>query len=479
MSGQAKKRLGELLIEAGVIDDTQLKAALGHQRQWGVRIGQALVDLKLATEPDVVKILAKKFGFEVARLDQVEAYGHQQAMALVPREFAAQHNVFPLAADSSTLSVAMSDPTNLSVVDELRFRSGRRVKVSIGGDREIAAAIKAAYPSADGGVEAIALEIDESGSAGESVMGSFGGGSSDDFDSFFGADAAHGSPHPEAGSADDPFSAEPLPVAAAAPEKAAPPGPPVSHAPFPAPFPVPLNAPPAAPALPRPGAAQLAPPAAAAVPVIPRVASAPAARPAAPRPGQVQVPPPAASGQPAPGPAAPGRKAAVTLPAMRAVQPPPPVLQPPAPAQAAARPPAAAPPRAQPLPHPLEALLSPDAVQAARALRGQPAARPVASPPPRAPVQAPASVEQEEELTQLPEAVLEPVLEPLPPAPGELTAAEQAVLDALERLADGGHAEPEVLKPTQAIAVLIRILLRKGVVDQREILEALRRDRAE
>ncbi len=46
-----KKRLGELLIDAGVIDATQLQAALGFQRQWGVRLGQALVDLKLASEP--------------------------------------------------------------------------------------------------------------------------------------------------------------------------------------------------------------------------------------------------------------------------------------------------------------------------------------------------------------------------------------------------------------------------------------------
>src|SRR5512140_37877 len=133
-----KKRIGEMLLEAGIIDETQLKAALGHQRQWGVRLGQALVDLKLATEPEIVKILARRFGFEVARLDQVEAYAHQQAIQLVPRDFAVKHNAFPLGADTSTLSVAMSDPSNLAVIDELRFRSGRRVKVSIGGDREIA-----------------------------------------------------------------------------------------------------------------------------------------------------------------------------------------------------------------------------------------------------------------------------------------------------------------------------------------------------
>jgi hypothetical protein len=62
----------------------------------------------------------------------------------------------------------------------------------------------------------------------------------------------------------------------------------------------------------------------------------------------------------------------------------------------------------------------------------------------------------------------------LPPAEsGGLSHAEQAVLTAIERLATGGRAEPEVLKPTQAIAVLVRLLLRKGVITERELLDAL------
>jgi hypothetical protein len=114
-------------------------------------------------------------------------------------------------------------------------------------------------------------------------------------------------------------------------------------------------------------------------------------------------------------------------------------------------------------------LLSPSAVQAASALRAQ-AATPSAPPAAAAPALV---AELEEELSPLPDEALEPE----PPAAGALSPGEQAVLDALERLADGGHAEPEVLKPAQAIAVLIRILVRKGIVDQRELLDALRRDR--
>src|SRR5512138_2958247 len=100
-----KKRLGEMLIEAGVIGETQLKAALGHQRQWGVRLGQALVDLKLASEADIVRALSVKFGFEVAKLDALEPYGHEQAVKLLPREFTVKHNVFPMWSDTANVTV--------------------------------------------------------------------------------------------------------------------------------------------------------------------------------------------------------------------------------------------------------------------------------------------------------------------------------------------------------------------------------------
>jgi type IV pilus assembly protein PilB len=133
-----KKRIGELLIEAGVIDDAMLQSALGHQRRWGGRLGQALLDLKMLSEGVLVETLARKSGFEVARLSELEPYALEQALKLVPGELALRANVFPMAADTSTLTVAMSDPTNLSLTDELAFRTGRRVKVTIGGDREIA-----------------------------------------------------------------------------------------------------------------------------------------------------------------------------------------------------------------------------------------------------------------------------------------------------------------------------------------------------
>src|SRR6266702_5058337 len=141
-----KKRLGEMLIEAGVIDETQLLSALGHQRKWGGKLGQALLDLKLASEPQVVTARSRKFGYPAVSLTGVMPSPQLDAvLKLVPRELALRQTLLPMAADTSSITVAMADPTNIAVIDEISFRTGRRVKVALAGDREIAAAVRRLY----------------------------------------------------------------------------------------------------------------------------------------------------------------------------------------------------------------------------------------------------------------------------------------------------------------------------------------------
>ena len=156
-----KKRLGEMLLEAGVIDETQLHAALGHQRKWGGKLGQALLDLKLATEPQIVSALSRKFDYSaielaaLPRTPQLEA-----ALKLVPRELALRQTLLPVASDTSSITVAMADPSNIAVVDELSFRTGRRITIVLAGDREIAAAVRRLYYAEEepAPISAIALE---------------------------------------------------------------------------------------------------------------------------------------------------------------------------------------------------------------------------------------------------------------------------------------------------------------------------------
>jgi hypothetical protein len=178
-----KKRLGELLVEAGAIDKDMLNSALGHQRRWGGRLGQALLDLKIIDEAAIVEALARMHGFEVARLNALEPNALAAALKLVSKDFATRHLIFPVAADQSTLTVAMADPSNLGVSDELRFRTNRRVKVCIGGDREIAEAIRTYYPSDSQQMEAISLDNEVSGEFLPPLADPFGGGSTEALES--------------------------------------------------------------------------------------------------------------------------------------------------------------------------------------------------------------------------------------------------------------------------------------------------------
>jgi hypothetical protein len=443
-----KKRIGEMLLEAGIIDETQLKAALGHQRQWGMRLGQALVDLKLATETDIVRALSLKFGFEVAKLDALEPYGHEQALKLFPREFVVRNNVFPMWADTANVTVAMSDPTNLAIVDEIRFRTGRRVKVCIGGDLEVAEAVKRGYPT-DEGVEAIALDLDADGGAGiagEAVFDPFGGGSKDALEAFFGGDgeaeregaspAPDAAPSPARAPSPAPAAVAPAVVApAAGPARSAPPQPhPAAAARAPARTSSGLPA--------QPGTAWAAAPAGPARPPAAVAAARPSSAPAPARNAPAAAAPPRPS---APGPVA-ARPAA-----------PPPARPAPAPAQPAARA-APAPARVAQRP-PLE-------------LEERPAPpRPAApAPPPQRETAPPREAPRSEPVLASELASAEAGEGP---DSRELTERELAILESLDRLADGAPAEPDVVKPTQAIAALIRLLIRKRIVSEQDFLDEL------
>jgi hypothetical protein len=183
-----KKRLGEMLLEAGIIDAHKLQAALGHQRKWGGRLGQALVDLKFASEEQIVAALSRKFGYQTVPSQALEGGPMlESSLKLVPREFASRNNLIPFAMDSSTISVAMSDPANIAVVDEIRFRTGRRVQIALAGDREIAEAVRRHYfvDQSQPATNAISLDLDTGPAPSETVVEQFGGGSPTAYEDFF------------------------------------------------------------------------------------------------------------------------------------------------------------------------------------------------------------------------------------------------------------------------------------------------------
>ncbi len=142
-----KKKLGELLIEAGLIDHMQLKAALAYQREWGGRIGAALIRKGFVNEADMTVVLEKQLGMPCIPVEVFEK-PTDELLRLLKEDIARKFGVFPLKYEGRTLSVATSDPTDLKMLDDLGFLLGVRVKAVLGLESDITSAIDHFYDPA-------------------------------------------------------------------------------------------------------------------------------------------------------------------------------------------------------------------------------------------------------------------------------------------------------------------------------------------
>ena len=140
-------KLGEILKQAGIIDDFQLNSALSYQRHWGGRFGESLIKLGYLTEDKLQGFLAQQFD-----LPQIELFGRkipEDVLAYIPLEKAREFHVLPVERreinGTMHLVVAMTDPTNLMVTDSLQFMTGCRIKTALASDVAITSAIEKYY----------------------------------------------------------------------------------------------------------------------------------------------------------------------------------------------------------------------------------------------------------------------------------------------------------------------------------------------
>ena len=130
MAEQRKKlRLGELLIQQGLITADQLRIALTEQKNHQMPIGRLLVRLGFVTEAVIRDIMARTIGQESIDLNQVVV--DADSIKLVPQEFARRHRVLPIAFDSNerSLTVAITEVFNVVALDQLRATLGQNVKI--------------------------------------------------------------------------------------------------------------------------------------------------------------------------------------------------------------------------------------------------------------------------------------------------------------------------------------------------------------
>ncbi|MBL8917446.1 MAG: general secretion pathway protein GspE [Myxococcaceae bacterium] len=139
-------RLGDLLVKAKVVSESQLKAALQEQQKWGGRLGEILVRMSLVTEDMLVKALSKQLNVPAVNLEAVQGVP-AHVRAKIPQDIARDLVALPLQLrdEGRTLVVAMAEPQNLKQLDTLRSVSRCKVVPQIAGRQAIARAFARFY----------------------------------------------------------------------------------------------------------------------------------------------------------------------------------------------------------------------------------------------------------------------------------------------------------------------------------------------
>ncbi len=152
-------RLGELLVRENLISITQLQKALEAQKKNGGRLGLSLTKLGIIGETELTNFLAKQYGVPSINLSEFEIA--PEVLALVPPELAKRHQLIPVNRSGNTLIVAMSDPSNIYAIDDLKFRTNLNIEVVVASEQAIEDAINRYYEKPSGMGEALDGLVDD------------------------------------------------------------------------------------------------------------------------------------------------------------------------------------------------------------------------------------------------------------------------------------------------------------------------------
>jgi type IV pilus assembly protein PilB len=125
----ARKRLGELLVETGLLSEENLTRALSEQRTERKKLGDVIVSLGLATEEEIAQALSLQLG--IPMVDLANTPVEPQAIELIPERIARKHLIVPISLEGQNLNVAMADPLSFEAFEDVRFASGYTLKTTI------------------------------------------------------------------------------------------------------------------------------------------------------------------------------------------------------------------------------------------------------------------------------------------------------------------------------------------------------------
>lgn len=140
---QTKRRLGEILMDEGLLSEEQVQEALKRQKATGELLGEALVKLGYLTETDIARTIATQFGYPY--LNASRYFIPKEAIALVPVETAVEHQLIPLDKLGKALLVAVSGVVPEEVFAEIERRTSLGISLYVSTSSQILDAIKKNY----------------------------------------------------------------------------------------------------------------------------------------------------------------------------------------------------------------------------------------------------------------------------------------------------------------------------------------------
>jgi len=152
-------RLGDLLVKEGLITRDQLQQALQEQRSSGMRLGYSLVKLGIIQELEITKMLARQYRVPAVDLGRFEV--DEKILKLIPSDVAVKHHVLPLKREGRTLTVAMAEPNNVSIIDDIKFITRYDIFPVIAGEFTLRNQIEKYYEQTDAQLESILSEIED------------------------------------------------------------------------------------------------------------------------------------------------------------------------------------------------------------------------------------------------------------------------------------------------------------------------------
>jgi type IV pilus assembly protein PilB len=138
-------RIGELLLKEKRVSPAQLQEALNYQKTSGGKLGYNLVKLGFVKDEEITALLSKQYGVPSINLAQFEI--DAAIVKLIPAETAYKYQIVPLSRAGATLTIAMTDPTNVFAMDDIKFMTGYNVEPVVASETAVAEAIARYYPS--------------------------------------------------------------------------------------------------------------------------------------------------------------------------------------------------------------------------------------------------------------------------------------------------------------------------------------------